>query len=217
MEDLPIMTNKIFLKTLPSKTRALLNEFQQKKPDFLNNFYLSGGTGLSLQMGHRQSEDLDFFSQKEFDSPKVQQELQKFGKLKHTELSNDTLNTYLNDVKLQFLEYPYQLIKPTTNWEDIHLSSVEDIACTKLLTISMRGSKKDFIDLYFLLQIYSLDKIFEMMAKKYQDIGYNQLHIAKSLVYFEDARQEPMPRMLQEVSWDDVEKSIIENVKKLAL
>jgi hypothetical protein len=81
----------------------------------------------------------------------------------------------------------------------------------------MRGSKKDFIDLYFLLQIYSLDKIFEMMAKKYQDIGYNQLHIAKSLVYFEDARQQPMPRMLQEVSWDDVEKSIIENVKKLAL
>lgn len=205
------------MKTLPSRTHALLSELQQKKPNFLRSFYLSGGTGLSLQIGHRQSEDLDFFCQNKFDSLKVQQELQQFGKLEHTELSNDTVNTFLNDVKLQFLEYPYQLIRPTTNWEGINLSSVEDVACTKLLTISMRGSKKDFVDLYFLLQIYSLDEIFEMMTKKYRNIDYNQLHIAKSLVYFEDARQQPMPRMLQEVSWDDVEKSIVKKVKKLAL
>ncbi len=135
------MNNKLFINTLPKKTANLVKVFQDKKPDFLNNFYLSGGTALSLQIGHRESEDLDFFSQRTFDPQEVQQNLSKYGELKQTELAKGTVNTFLNDVKLQFLEYPYPLIKPTTNWKSIKLSSIEDIACTKLQTIGMRGSK----------------------------------------------------------------------------
>lgn len=206
---------QIFPNTLPPKTAELVNLIQTQQPNFLNEFYLSGGTPLSLQLGHRESEVLDFFTQNSFDPQMLQQKLLRLGELKDTELAEGTVNTFLNGVKLQFLEYPYPLIKPIVQWQTIRLSSVEDIACTKLQTIGMRGSKKDFIDLYFLLERHSLDELFSLMNEKYQNVDYNKTHIMKSLVYFNDAQQQPMPRMHQEVSWGGVKEKIIEAVKKI--
>lgn len=206
---------QIFPNTLPPKTAELVNLIQTQQRNFLSEFYLSGGTALSLQLGHRESEDLDFFTQQSFDPQMLQQKLLKLGELKEAELAEGTVNTFLNGVKLQFLEYPYPLIKPIVQWQTIRLSSLEDIACTKLQTIGMRGSKKDFIDLYFLLERYSLDELFSLMNEKYQNVNYNKTHIMKSLVYFDDAQQQPMPRMHQEVNWGEVEERIIEAVKKI--
>ncbi len=162
-----MIDKQFFLQTLPSKTYKLVNELQDKQPNFLNNFYLSGGTALSLQIGHRESEDLDFFNQTSFDPQQLQQ------------------------------------------------SSIEDIACTKLQTIGMRGSKKDFVDLHFLLKKFSLNKLFKLMQKKYQKINYSKAHILKSLVYFNDAEQQPMPRMHEDVSWDEVKEKMIKAVKSI--
>jgi hypothetical protein len=92
-------------------------------------------------------------------------------------------------------------------------SSKLDIACTKLITISARGSKKDFIDIYFLLKEYPLSILFEKLALKYVNSGYNEAHILKSLVYFTDADAQPMPRMHQEVSWEKVKEEIIKITK----
>ena len=69
------MTQKFFVNTLPKKTSKLIKIFSDTTPDFLHNFYLSGGTALSLQLGHRESEDLDFFSQKSFNPELLQQAL----------------------------------------------------------------------------------------------------------------------------------------------
>jgi predicted nucleotidyltransferase component of viral defense system len=206
---------QIFSNTLPPQTVKLLNLIQTQQSNFLNEFYLSGGTALSLQLGHRESEDLDFFTQNSFNPQKWQQKLLKLGKLTETELAEGTVNTYLNGVKLQFLEYPYPLIKPLVEWRTIRLSSVEDVACTKLQTIGMRGSKKDFVDLYFLLEKYALDELFMLMEDKYQGVDYSKTHIMKSLVYFKDAEQQPMPRLHQEVSWGEVKKRMIEAVKTI--
>jgi predicted nucleotidyltransferase component of viral defense system len=207
----------LFLETLPPKTAQLANSFQQSKPFFLNDFYLSGGTALSLQLGHRESEDLDFFAQEPFNPEQLQSYLLDYGKLDQTELLPGTLDTFLNGVKLQFLEYPYSLLKPTVYWQNIRISSVIDIACTKLQTISSRGSKKDFIDLYFILDRYPLIDLFTASEKKYQNISYNEVHIMKSLVYFSDADDQPMPRMHQEVSWDKVKRKIIDAVKQVGI
>jgi len=57
------------LKILPSKTKNLLEALSKKS--FIKNFYLAGGTALSLQLGHRLSFDLDFFTPEEFDSQKI--------------------------------------------------------------------------------------------------------------------------------------------------
>lgn len=208
------MSNKkLFSETLPTQTAKLVNIFQEEQPSFLDEFYLSGGTALSLQLGHRESEDLDFFTKTSFDPQKLHSKLVGFGNLEQTELAEGTVNTFLNGVKLQFLEYPYNLIAPTIEWQKIQLSSIEDIACTKLQTIGMRGSKKDFIDLYFLLNRYTLHELFKLMEKKYQKINYSKTHIMKSLVYFEDAEQQPVPRMHKRVNWDEVKEKMIRVIK----
>ena len=207
------MTDNLHLETLPPNTAKLINILQSTSPDFLSEFYLSGGTALSLQIGHRQSEDLDFFNQHQFNPETLQQKLVLYGDLKQTELAKGTLNTFLNDVKLQFLEYPYDLLESTVQWGSIKLSSVADIACTKLQTVAMRGSKKDFIDLYYLLERYSLVELFALLEKKYHHVEYSKTHIMKSLVYFEDANNQPMPRMLMQTSWEEVKYKMISIAK----
>lgn len=201
--------------TLPPATAQLAQTIQDKQESlpFLSSFYLSGGTGLSLQLGHRESEDLDFFSQSPFDPEQVQQQLLSLGSLSQTELAPGTINTFVNGVKLQFLEYPYPLLEPTISWNDMQLSSVIDIACTKLQTISMRGGKKDFVDLYFLFQQFSLNELFTKVDQKYATIDYSKTHILKSLTYFADADQQPMPRMVEDVSWETVKTRIVSVVK----
>jgi len=211
------MTTQLFPETLPAQTASLVELFHQKKPSFLNEFYLSGGTALSLQLGHRESEDLDFFIQQSFQPEQLQHVLTQFGTLENTELAKGTLNTFIRGVKLQFLEYPYSLLEPVSDFNGLRLSSVLDIACTKLQTISMRGSKKDFFDLFFILEEYSITSLFESLKEKYQKISYSELHILKSLVYFEDADHQPMPKRHKEVSWEQVKATIIAAVKQISI
>jgi len=128
------MNTYYFTKTLPSATAQLVAEIQKsvgEKPvesNFLSQFYLSGGTGLSLQIGHRESEDLDFFTQTEFDPAKLMYDVSHFGNLEKTEIASGTLNTFINNVKLQFLLDPYSLIREKNLWNGIQISSIEDIA-----------------------------------------------------------------------------------------
>jgi hypothetical protein len=145
----------------------------------------------------------------------IEQELLSFGKLSDTELAKGTLNTFLSGVKLQFLEYPYKLLEPTVEYNGIKLSSVVDIACTKLQTVGMRGSKKDFVDIYFLLNEFSLPDLLNKTKKKYSESEYSEAHILKSLVYFDNAESQPMPRMHTDVSWEDVKASLISIVKSV--
>ena len=207
------MNEPIFPQTLPVNTTKLTELLTQKNPSFLREFYLSGGTALALQIGHRQSEDLDFFCAQVFAPSKLEQELLALGSLQNTQLAPGTLNSYLNGVKLQFLHYPYPLLKTNESWNNISLSSVADIACTKMQTVAARGNKKDFIDLYFLLQHYSLTELFELLSKKYTDTNYDQTHILKSLAYFADAEDQPMPRMIKPISWEEVKSGLITQIK----
>ncbi len=200
------------VETLPKTTERVLASI--KSIPELKNFYLSGGTALALLLGHRESEDLDFFSNKEFSPQSLQQRLSVIGPLQNVEIDEGTLNTFFNNVKLQFLYYPYKLIEKPVEWNGIFLSSVIDIACTKLITISARGSKKDFIDMYIVLKQITLQELFKRLDDKYQNVNYNHAHILKSLVYFEDAETQPMPRMHVSLEWQEVKKTIIEKVKE---
>lgn len=202
----------IFTETLPKATENILNKIKHI-PD-LQKFYLSGGTALALQLGHRESEDLDFFTREKFNTQLLQENLSKINPLESTYIEDGTLNTFLEKVKLQFLYYPYNLLEQPYEWNGILISSVIDIACTKLITVSDRGSKKDFIDLYVILKGKTLNELFSKLEKKYQNIKYNHTHILKSLVYFEDADTQPMPRMHIDIKWEDVKKALVEKVKE---
>lgn len=200
-------------ETLPQGTNLVLENIK-KIPD-IQNFYLSGGTALSLQLGHRESEDLDFFIKNSFIPQFLQQKLLEHGKLEDVMLDENTLNLFIDGVKLQFLHYPYDLLETLIPWNGIHLSSINDIACTKLITISDRGSKKDYIDLYVILQEVSLQELFTKLEKKYKNIDYNIPHILKSLIYFDDAEEQPMPRMHIDLTWEQVKSFITEQAKKI--
>jgi hypothetical protein len=204
---------KVYTDTLPAATSDVLDTLM--KVEMLGGFYLSAGTALALQLGHRESEDLDFFTQQFFDPQVLLSALKEAGTLTDVRLDEGTLHARMNTVKLQFLHYPYPLLEKTHLWNGIQLSSVLDIACTKLITISMRGSKKDFVDMYVILRMTSLEKLLENLDEKYRDVQYNKPHILKSLVYFVDADMQPMPRMHTSLDWSAVKTYLIEQVKKI--
>jgi hypothetical protein len=110
---------------------------------------------------------------------------------------------------------PYHLLFPLVEFEGSRLADERDIAAMKLDAVSSRGSKKDFIDIYFLLEKYSLPELLEIFEKKFAAIKFNRIHILKSLSYFEDAENEPMPIMLKPVSWEDVKKKIVAEANQI--
>ncbi len=207
------MTNSLHPEVLTPQTTHALEIIGTH--GLAKGFYLSGGTALALQLGHRESEDLDFFSPDPFDPEHLQTRLQQHGELKNTSLQENTLNTYFHGIKLQYLGYPYPLLEPLLIWQGVAILSVLDIACTKLITISMRGLKKDFIDLYFILKQYPLQYLLESLTKKYAAIQYNRPHILKSLLYFADAEDQPMPRMFLDASWETIKSHLTETIKGL--
>lgn len=129
-----------------------------------------------MQLGHRESEDLDFFTQEKFNPQLLQEKFSKINPIESTYIEEGTLNTFLEKVKLQFLYYPYNLLKQPYEWNGIRISSVIDIACTKLIIVSDRGSKKDFIDIYFILKERTLTELFNKLEEKYKNIKYNHTH-----------------------------------------
>lgn len=123
-----------------------------------------------------------------------------------------TLIGRFNDTKISFFHYDYPLIGNLLELFSIKIASLEDIGCMKIDTISSRGSKRDFVDLYFILRKFdiSLKEFFHYFEKKYGKENYNIYHVLKSLVYFEDAEREPELNMLVHFSWENM-KSFLKN------
>jgi len=170
-------------KVLAKKTKRLFSKIERTK--IPREFYLAGGTALALQIGHRKSLDLDWFTSKSFSTKSLKNQLKNLGKLKIDEEEKGTLNCSLDGIRLSFFEYPYEVLFPFLKYKTIKLADLRDIACMKIDAISSRGSKKDFIDIYFLLKELYLKELLNLFDKKYREIKYNRLHILKSLTYFE--------------------------------
>lgn len=199
-------------QVINAKTKRFLESLG--KIEIIKKFYLAGGTALALQIGHRKSIDLDLFSEKDFSTKELKTVLSQMGKLKIYSEEERTLNASMNGVKISFLGYKYKMLFPLVEYgKNLKLASIQDIACMKIDAISSRGSKKDFIDLYFLLKKYSLKEVLIFFDKKYKNIEYSHLHILKSLIYFQDAEQDPLPMMLEKVNWNEVKRKLREDVK----
>jgi len=169
-------------------------------------FNLVGGTSLALQIGHRFSVDIDMFGIREIDEFEFVNELSNFGKVNIIKKSKNVLILSVNDIKVDFVNYKYPLLEEITIIENIRLASDKDIAAMKLNAIAGRGSRKDFIDLHFLLQKYSLKEMISFYNKKYSD--GSEFMVLKSLTYFEDAKSEEIPILFQKLDWNEVKVSI---------
>lgn len=200
----------MFISAINSETRQVLEKI--KASGLAKDFYLAGGTALAVQLGHRESIDLDWFSGKVFSNAQIKDALSGLGKFEVVGEEENTLHGTLDDVRVSFLFYSYKNIFPLRKFLEIDLADERDISAMKISAMSSRGSKKDFIDLYFLLEKYSIEQLLDFFSKKFEKINYNPLHILKSFLYFETADAEPMPKMLEAVDWEEVKKNTTEKV-----
>jgi hypothetical protein len=175
------------------------------------HFYLGGGTAVTLYLGHRRSVDLDWFTERQiYDPLRLAQEIGENGiPFVAGQVDRGTLHGTVAGVRVSFLEYRYPLLKKTVLWSKFNcsLASREDLACMKLSALAQRGSKKGFVDIYALgLKCFSLSKMFRFYQQKYalEDLG----HVLYSLVYFDDADRERMPRMLWDTNWKAIKRTI---------
>lgn len=174
----------------------------------LKRFFLVGGTALAIQIGHRRSEDLDLFTLDEFDPAQLLASIKTQVGLPVTVVGTapNTLNLVIADVKVDLIRHGYPLVLEPIRTQSCQLASRSDIAAMKLGAITNRGGKKDFIDLYFLLQEFSLSNMLNFYKTKYE--GYDIFPVVRSLFYFDDAESDPDPVMLKPVPWETI-KSVI--------
>lgn len=185
--------------------------------DWSNTFMLAGGTALALQLGHRYSEDLDFFRPESFDPDQIARRLSDIGRVTIQSRSSETLHATVDGLRLSFLLAQAPLLFSGTAYRGLSVADPRDIAVMKLVAIGGRGSRKDFVDLYFYLRGgTTLRTVFELLRQRFVDVDYNEYHLLKSVVFFEDAETEPMPRMIRSVDWDEVKGRLRSEARSLA-
>lgn len=208
---------KIYLQILNKEQTEILPQLV-----FLKNqqFYLAGGTALAFQLGHRTSLDFDFYTLSHFDPQLLYQKIEKLfnQKAKITVKEEDTLICNVLSVDLSFFWYKYPLIKKPLETKELLIASLEDIAAMKLISISQRPVKRDYIDVFYLLKVFNLGEMFSFVKNKYPN--FNQYFSLRALTYFSDLKDEEERKIKifdKNFSWGKAKEKIFEEVKKYQL
>ena len=198
-------------KTIAPATLELLKGLMNEP--LLADTRLVGGTALALQLGHRSSIDLDLFGHFSCDDIELRKMLASHGELQVINMSKNVKLFIINGVKVDIVNYDSPWIDELVSEDGLRLASVQEIAAMKVRAIVGRGTRKDFVDLYFLLQQFSMDEILDMFRKKYPDV--NDFIAIRNLTYFEDAEQAPMPFMNTSDLWDAMKAYISKSVMEI--
>ncbi len=203
----------LFWNTITNPMREVLRGFMQS--ELGSQFYLAGGTALSLQIGHRLSVDLDFFSPTE-DIPSTREVIEKTlnpFQIMLTDSSWGNLVYIVNNVRVGFYGYGFPLIAPLIETENIRLASIEDVALMKFDALLGRASRKDFYDLYYICKYLSLRELLNKAPQKYPSVRDFEVQVVKRLVFFENAENETNPVLLNEIDWQSVKNFFIDQAK----
>ena len=191
-------------ETVDEGTLGLLKQLQSL--DILSEMRLVGGTSLALQIGHRKSIDIDLFGILNVEFDILIDELKTLGEVVLLKNSKNIHSLLINDIKVDIVNYNYKWLTNKMTIDNIYFATIEDIAAMKLNAIMGRGSKKDFIDLYFILKNYTLSTLIDLYSQKYHDGSI--FLVLKSLAYFEDADEQEMPFMFHNTSWQTMKNNI---------
>lgn len=184
------------------------------------NATLAGGTALALHLGHRISVDLDFFTDKDFEVESIISEIRKTGHpFQLISEGEGYLIANIEGIKISIFKYDYPFLEKPVTYKGIRVAGILDIASMKVIAISQRGTKRDFVDLYFILQETPFHKIAGHMVKRFGKGRINPIHIGKSLVYFSDADSNPEPEYIggRDVSWEKVKRFFKNHIKQFVL
>ena len=177
------------------------------------DFYMIGGTALSLQLGLRESYDFDFCVPNPFNNELLLEELGSLGNIKVKQNQKGTCDVILNGVQVSFFYYPNQVISDFVTIEEmpkLKIASILDIAIMKIVAIGGRGSKKDFFDLYNIINQHEIaieDTVKGLIKKCGENTNY--VNIIMGLSYFEDAEQEELPKLFVEYNWEEIKEFFI--------
>jgi predicted nucleotidyltransferase component of viral defense system len=179
----------------------------------LSDFFLVGGTALSLHYGHRISIDLDLFSSADFNNENIAKIVEhNYSGFTYRSLNNSIgLFGFIDDVKVDFVKHTFSLIGQPETINGIRFISIPDIIAMKVNAVMKRGVKKDFWDIAELLQHYSIDDFIKFYCAKYPS---QQLLISvpQAITYFEDAEESEEPVSLKGQTWESVKKIIQQKV-----
>jgi len=194
-------------------------DYLRRQP-FMGDFYLAGGTALALQIGHRISTDLDWFgTQRRLLAPEREQislALSGSGQFEVVSEQDGLLFTQLFSTDVSFIYQHHPLLEPTVEYRGVRLASPTDIGLMKLAAINSRGTRRDFIDVYCLREIVTLERLLELAPVKYADRPSFLAIAVRALAYFEDAEGQPMPGLLKPVEWADVRAYCESAARRLA-
>lgn len=183
----------------------------------LRQAYLAGGTAVALQLGHRISHDLDFFTDQQFDEHIVAPLLEEQG-LTDVTLERKTILGNFEGVSFSYFYYKYPLLAAVHTFEGIRIVDLLDSAGMKIDAISTRGIRRDFIDLYAIMRARSLPlaDVLALYRKKYAMQRDMVTHALRSLVYFDDAEgpQDRPLELLQPIDWEEVKKFFRDEVER---
>lgn len=200
----------LYKKAVPDAALALLEKIC-RIPE-LQNFALVGGTNIALRFGHRISVDLDFFTTHPYEREKVFNIINKqFPSAELLFEQNQTMLFYIDEIRVDFVLYPFPWKYPIAEMEGFRLAAIEDIIPMKLQAIENRKSKKDFWDIELLIEKFGLGEIFRIFQAKFPqiDIGY----LVHNLTDFEDAEPQMDPDTLLMKSWDEIKRNISMSVQ----
>ena len=197
---------------LTVKSKKIIPNLQR-----LTGFYLAGGTGLALQIGHRISVDFDLFCRKKIPANLLQEVEKAFSdhEVKISVNNPDELTVFIDGIKVTFLYYPFPVYSEFTEIEGLKILLPKEIGYTKAYSIGRRGSYKDYVDLYFLLKdkIIALEDIVKECSKIYGDRFSDRLFL-EQLVYMDDVDEIEIKFINSEISKKDIETYFADEVRK---
>jgi len=196
-----------FRETIEEHTLELIKALQNK--EYLDGFYLVGGTALALYMGHRRSDDIDLFTNTAFDSAGLLENIHQDFPYQLSYTANNTLKGSIYNLKVDLLAHRYPYLQPPAQVDGIHVLSLPDIAAMKLNAISTSGQRsKDFVDMYYLSGMFDMESMLSFYKAKYNQ--ENDTFILKSLIYFDEVDLSDWPVLIKnpELKWQDIRKRL---------
>ncbi|OGG90036.1 hypothetical protein A3G12_01830 [Candidatus Kaiserbacteria bacterium RIFCSPLOWO2_12_FULL_54_10] len=217
METTPRDLTDWHLEVLPKETRQALEALEGVSWLKDSPWYLAGGTALALAIGHRASVDLDFFTPEgAFSIASMTERLSMPGWTTDI-LQENTIYGRLHGAQVSFIAYPFFIPRaPKRQYGNIAVLAPEDIAVMKVIAISQRGRKRDFVDLFwYCTHTEPLEVVLRRLPDQYPSVAHDYHHILKSLVYFADAEEDPMPDLHFKTDWKTVKRYFLHDVPKM--
>lgn len=203
----------------PEALKSKQKEVFEKLEKF-SEFYLVGGTGLALQMGHRISDDFDMFREKELDKSFISKIYRVFKgwDIKFSLRHSEQMNLEINSVKFNFVKYSFPLIFKLKRINNVAVASIKEIALMKSFTLGRRASLKDYVDLYFILKgkRMNLEDIIKGCNKKYNAEFHDRLFL-EELTYIDDVREVNIEFLKEKVNREQLEDFFKKEIKKIKL